>query len=269
MRRTIVCSVLILALSVAAATAQDRDESQISLIVPKCNMFPNPDLKSEDVLFGLFVSNIGHLLLPARITVTSGVDDRCDKFTKVDVSYPEVPLFLIRGLPDLKTGSIKTAFSGSKFIYPGQPVLLSLPDQEKGQMEVAPTMLRAFGNAVEHGKDTFVLSYKIELRAGDRNQTLDFYRNSPASRGSHARKFGVLNLTDHAVKFDLTRHMEVPTLIWAGDLDADGKIDLFMWWPCPGRTAGVYYLYLSSAAKDGDLVAKIPVGVRTYYCDPR
>ncbi len=268
MKKTIMWVLLLMALPLAIAAAQNSGGNQISLVVPRCNMFPNPDLKSDDVLFGLFPTNIGFLLLPAKITVNSGIDDRCDKYTKVDVNYPEEPLFLIKGLPDLKTGSIRTVFSGSKFIYPGEPISLTMPDQEKGRMGKTPQMVRAFGKAAEHGDDVLVYDYKVELQKGERSQTLDYYRNSAPPASERGRRFGVLNLTDHMVKYDLTKHMEVPTLMWAGDLDTDGEIDLFMWWPCPGKAVGIYTLYLSSAAKNGNLVAKIPVGVRTYFCDP-
>jgi len=251
----------------AASVWADGTEPKVSLVVTKCNMFPNADLTSEDVLIGLFPTSIGHLLIPAKIDVTSDVDDLCRKFTRVIVNYPEEPLFLLKGLSNIRTGPVKTIFAGSKFIYPGEPIVLALPEQEKGRLDVSPQMLRAFGKAVEVGKDTRVYDYRVELLDNDRKQTLDYYKNSTPAAVSPGRKFGVLNLTEHMVDYDLTGHMELPTLIWAGDLDSDNKIDLFMWWPCPGKSAGVYSLYLSSEARNGDLVAKIPAGVRTYYSD--
>ncbi len=267
MRKSALWFVLLLALSVTTATAQDGGASRISLVVPKCNMFPNPDLKSDDVLFGLYSTNVGFLLLPSKISVTSGTDDRCAPYTRVDVNFPEEPLFLVKGLPDLKTGPIKTAFSGNKFLYPGEPVLLYLPTKENDKAEAKPQILRAAGNAVESGRDTLVYNYKIKLKDGDRSQALDFYRTATLPGTARPPKYGVLNLTEHEVEYDLCRHMELPTLIWAGDLDSDGKQDLFMWWPCPGKAVGIYSLYLSSRATDGNLVGKIPLGVRTYYSD--
>lgn len=267
MRKFALYLVLLLALSVTTATAQDGGASRISLVVPKCNMFPNPDLKSDDVLLGLYSTNVGFLLLPSKINVTSGTDDRCAPYTRVEVNFPEEPLFLVKGLPDLKTGPIKTAFSGNKFMYPGEPVLLYLPTKEHDKAEAKPQILRAFGNAVESGKDTLIYNYKIQLKDGDRSQALDFYRTAAPPGTGRVPKYGVLDLTEHEVEYDLCSHMELPTLIWAGDLDGDGKQDLFMWWPCPGKDAGIYSLYMSSRAADGSLVSTIPVGVRTYYSD--
>jgi hypothetical protein len=258
MKNTVILVLLLLALSSVNAVAQNQDSRKISVAVAECNMFPNPDLKSGDVLYGLFSSNIGYLLLPVKIGVTQGVDDRCNKFTRVDMDYPETPVFMIKGIPDLKTGLIKTAFSGKKFIYPGESVSISMRDDEKGRLEKRPRSLSAFGDVREDGNLTLLTNYKVELQDGNDRQVLDFYRNStPRGRG-------VLTLSNNSITPGSTTGMDSPTLMWAGDLDADDKIDAFMWWPCPGKGAGVYSLFLSSLAKNGDLVAKMPVGVRTY-----
>jgi hypothetical protein len=158
----------------------------------------------------------------------------------------------------LKSGKVKTLFLGSQFLYPGGAFSLTNGEQEQGTQ--TPTedryVLRAFGCAVDRFKKNLIYDYTAKLFRGNQSQVLDYYKVANTSRPS---RYGVLDVTDHQVTCDLREDMRLPALIWAGDIDNDNKPDLFMWWPCPGKDAGVFSLFASSAAKNNDLVAKIPV----------
>jgi hypothetical protein len=269
MRQLILLIMVMVLLCASVCGAQDTARAKPVLIVPQMNMFPVSEIKSDEVLLGLFPSNVGPLILPAKITVTYGIDHRRNKIVRAEVGYHEQPLFLIKGLPDLKTGPVKTAFLGDRFIYPGESVPFITPWKTAANARESLPVLRIFGDVIKVGTKTFVRNYRAEFTDSDKTQVLDYYRtrNRPDIQDSVPR--AVLDLTEHGIKYDLTKHMELPTLLWAGDIDSDDKLDLFMWWPCPGRSAGVYSLYLSSLAQEGNLLGTLQVGAHTYYdCPP-
>lgn len=269
MRQLTLFITLIILLCASVSGAQDTARDKPILIVPQINMFPNSEIKSDEILLGFFPSSVGPLILPAKITVTYGIDHRRNKIVRAEVGFPEQPLFLIKGLPDLKTGPVRTAFLGDRFIYPGESILFMPPWKSGDNARESNPLLRSFGNVIKAGPRTFVRNYRAEFTDGEKTQVLDYYktRNRPDIQDPAPK--AVLDLTEHGIKYDLTKHMELPTLLWAGDIDSDDKLDLFMWWPCPGRSAGVYTLYLSSLAREGNLFGKLQVGAHTYYdCPP-
>jgi hypothetical protein len=50
------------------------------------------------------------------------------------------------------------------------------------------------------------------------------------------------------------RAANAPTLLWAGDLDRDGRLDLFLDVETKEAHGSTYQLWLSTFAKNGDLV---------------
>lgn len=249
----IVCLVLLL-ISMSAAQSEKSD---IVIVVPDRNLWPNPDIKTGDTMFGLYNTKVGFVVLPSKIVVEAGADDQCRKFMKIRAEEAAQPLFLVGGLP-LKSGKVKTVFLGNQYLNPGGKFPWTVEEQEQGS-PIPPEnryVLRAFGCAVDRFKKSLIYDYSVKLFRGDQSQTLDYYKVADTSRPS---RYGVLDVTDHQMTSGPREDMRLPVLIWAGDIDNDGKPDLFMWWPCPGKDAGVYSLFVSSAAKNNDLVAKIPV----------
>lgn len=182
---------------------------------------------------------------------------------KVRVEDENQPLFLVSGPPSLKAGKVKTIFAGDKFLFPGESFVLKNDNQEL--REIAPAdlpILRAFGRAVDRFKKSLIYDYRVKLSQGDRSQTLEYYKAADDSHSSAPSNYAVLDVTDHKVGADPGGTMRLPVLLWAGDMDRDDKPDLFMWWPCPGKDAGVSSVFLSSVARNGELVSKSPVIVR-------
>jgi hypothetical protein len=261
MKKIVLCGLCFILSVVITSWAQQPGRSDVSLLVPNYDLIPNEKIRSGDTVFGLYNTDLGYVLLPAKIVVETGVDDRSRKIMRIRVQDDNQPLFLIAGLPTLKPGKVNTLFSGDKFLFPGEAFVLASDDRYHPPEEDR-YVLRAYGSAVNRSDRSFLYDYVVKLYRAARSQTLDYYRVEDDSRKPQPSKHGVINVTEHLVTGDLRDRMELPVLIWAGDVDRDDKPDLFMWWPCPGKDSGVFSLFLSSTARNDDLVTKIPVGVR-------
>lgn len=258
MKRIVVAG-LVLLISIGVACAQNQTTPRVELLVPNADLVPNPDVKSGDEFWGLFCTRMGYVLLPTEIKVAICSDAQGRKVMRVYPQSETQPMFLVSGVPDLKNGMVKTAFTGEKFFFPGESLVLP-GDEDPCCKETY--VLKVYGNVVNSFNRNLVYDYAMQVSSGDSSQVLDHYKSPQDSAKTRPSKIAVLNVTDHLVKSDLAKQKELPVLVWAGDLDNDGKLDFFMWWPCPGKGAGVYSLFVSSLAKSGDLVKKIPVGVR-------
>ena len=89
------------------------------------------------------------------------------------------------------------------------------------------------------------------------NQILEYYKVAGNPQTTRPSQYGILDVTNLPGRCYPEELRRVPVLLWAGDLDRDEKPDLLMWWPCPGKDAGVYELFLSSKTKGTNLVEKI------------
>jgi hypothetical protein len=255
------CLVLCL---VGTSFGETASPARISVYVPEVNLFPTTGIASGDELMGFFCSPGGFRLAPVTVGVETSEDDRGRKVLKVRSRSEQIPLFLARGLSGLKPGVVRTVFAGQKFLYPGESVVLPSVEDQPTEFYT----LRGYGKAVNRFNKNLIYDYAVKLFSAKNSQTLEYYR-SPGDAATAPTKFAVLNIDNHPFRCDPTIHMELPVLLWAGDLDQDQLLDLYMWWPCPGKDAGVYQLFLSSLAKKGEMLGKIPVGMRTYYSDPQ
>jgi hypothetical protein len=264
MNKTIAfCIVYLVLIMMAAANAEQAGPCQITVLTPNADLLPNPTVKSGETLFGLYKTDLGYVLLPSKVLVESAVDSRCRKIMRVRVEDENQPLFLVSGPPSLRAGKVKTIFAGDKFLFPGESFTLRNDEQGASGIEQQDSyILRAFGRAEDRFKKYLIYDYTMKMARGHRIQTLEYYRATDDSHSTAPSKYAVLDVTDPGVRADLDATKRLPVLLWAGDVDRDEKPDLFMWWPCPGKDAGVYSLFLSSMAKDGELVAKNPVIVR-------
>jgi len=136
---------------------------------------------------------------------------------------------LLRGFSAVRSGSVVAAFNGGsfgKFLRPGERLDLSLGGGNSW-------LLHAFGTvrpAVGAGRgEARITDYRVQMIGGSR--------------------------TDVVFSLDSLDNDGPPTILWAGDLDADGIVDLFA--DLPMHYAGHHYtLFLSSVARPGHLVAK-------------
>ncbi|MCZ6680381.1 MAG: hypothetical protein O7E52_24385 [Candidatus Poribacteria bacterium] len=180
--------------------------------------------QSGDIWFGLYPTQDGYELIPAPITVEAIYDPIVDgegEMTgkKVSVVGTTEPLFLVKGLKTLKRGPVKTLLPGSAGLAPGKSANFTFDNRVRYH-------LAAFG---EKDNSSGFKNYELELFQGESSQIILSYRS-----------------TNDAV----------PYLLWAGDLDRDGQLDLLI-------DATNHYalsaptLFLSSAAQDNRLLAQV------------
>ena len=204
---------------------------QIQLLITR--QFHGDEVTAEtgEKWFGLYPNGDNYKLVQSTISVET-VRDNCldikedEKTGKlVTVNQAENPLFLIRGLEGLANGPVETVFSGIQFLYPGQSLHFHLASR-------SDYYLAATGEGKVHsnGRLSFFENYKIILFKGDTFQEIAC--------------FGEMS--------SLTN----PAVIWAGDLDGDGNLDLFFDLT-DHYNVRKYTLFLSTRAKEDELLSKV------------
>jgi len=220
-------------LTLNSAGVQELSNSEISLLQVGQYHGKEVSAQSGELWFGLYQTEKGYELIPSRISIESIndaiVDDKDQKTgKKVSVDEPSEPLFLVKGLKNLKSGLVKTVFSGKKFLYPAESISFKLGGKNYYN-------LTAFGEVKdrEGGKPFEIIisnySIKISRSPWEYSQVL--------------------------VSFDLLAMDGIPTLLWAGDLDGDGKLDLLMDLTNHYNLT-VYTLFLSSLSEGNNLLKK-------------
>lgn len=178
---------------------------------------------------GLHVSEKGSLLINHTITVENVHDpilDEGDQKTgkKVSIDLPIDPIFLVNSDWVLQSGPVKTVFDGD-----GEPLQSITP--RKLKVDGTDYEINIIGDKGEKcWKDGLPKNAQLVLTSGNSTQvlyTLEGCGNDPGW-----------------------------SLIWAGDLDKDGKLDLYV-------TVNQHYniverrLFMSSQADEGQLVAEV------------
>lgn len=172
---------------------------------------------------GLYSEGGGDRLEAVRLR-SSRIEHACSGFaTRISVPGEATPLLLVRGVPSMRVGPVQGAFRGELFLYPGQSRSI-----QSGN-DVWYT-LQAFGSAVPRNQEALVTDYTLSLRQGARVQRL--------------------------ASFPRIDSDGLPQVLWAGDLDRDGKLDVLA--DLRRHYAGHRYaLFLSSAAAADSLVREV------------
>lgn len=181
---------------------------------------------------GLFRTDTGFELAGTTVTVEyieDAVLDNKGKKTgkKVGVARKDNPVLLLRGIAGIEEGPVTRAFDGWDWLNPGVTREMGLAGKTY--------RLYAFGQ----GEDKWnIRDYGLILNSGGASQEL--------------------------VGYETCCDDSMPALIWAGDLDGDGALDLYLelsnHYNVARRT-----LFLSSLAGEGELVGKAAEFV-TYGC---
>lgn len=184
-------------------------------------------IKSGEKWIGLFGNNKKFNVRQREVQRRKVVYERGEIWTDISVKEKEKPLFLVKNLKNFKAGKVTTLFSN--------PLLNNADENhkstsiEKGFYEEFKLSERKYTLRVEEGVDEEnkpILA--LQLESGNESQTIHY---------SYDEKF-------------------VGTLFWVGDLDSDGKLDIFMdFW---GYEKGYYSsgLFLSSKAEKGQIVKR-------------
>jgi len=184
--------------------------------------------KSGEVWLGLYQVGDEYELRSTTLVVNERREDRWDEeFKAVQVDQSTKPLFLVRGLEELRSGKVTTLVHDWKFLYPGQISYFRSDASTR-------YTLRAVGEAVDQGQSQVAIkNYGLILS------------------GSSLRQ-----VSQTLIGWDRFIDGTTPGVIWAGDLDRDGKLDLFM---DTSRHYGYveYALFLSSAAAEEEFVGKV------------
>jgi hypothetical protein len=178
--------------------------------------------------FGLFRSTQGYKLCLTKITVKkiSTPFDEGDEpgGVAVTVDRKGQPIFLVRGSNCFRSGPINTLLHDNLFLYPAQDISLSLEKRHYNLM--------AFGSTNDEGH---ILSYGLRLW------------------DSQLRTYQTIAQINNPGWETIQNSFNI---LWAGDLDTDGRLDLFLNLS-EHYAEKAYALFLSSFADEGSLLKKV------------
>lgn len=185
--------------------------------------------------WGIFPEGDGFTLQQAPVTITIEHDAIVDEEGQatgklVKVPQEAKPVLLVRGVKGLKEGRLDAVSTESlpRMLYPGQAGTITLDGERKGSYLGLIALGEARGES--EYREVGLYNYQIKIYRDGKSQVLET----------------IPELKEEAD----------PRLVWAGDLDRDGKLDLLF-------DATHHYnvrnlvLYLSGAAKEGELVGKV------------
>ena len=198
--------------------------------------------RSGERWLGLYVTKGASILIESKLrirrVVDVVVDEKPGQMTgkAVGVDQPGKPIFLVKDAPMLRPGKVVTIFRANSEYNQ------SLGERKQMSLKLGGQIyqLKVVAQSRQLGTDTLT-DGKLFLIAGKTQQLL--------------RRLGAGHNDPPAAYWEL---------LWAGDLDGDGKLDLY------ADLTGHYNLsqrklFLSSQAKPGQLVAEVG-GFRTSGC---
>jgi hypothetical protein len=191
--------------------------------------------------WGIFPEGDGFTLESAPITITPERDeiagDGPDQKSGRRVSIPQEaePLFLVKGLKNPVPGTLRCLMEAPPYPYlqPGETRYLRMRDEKNPD----PLRLSAIGEA----KDWPELPGRVAVF----NYQFKLYRG-----------YDQIVVAQALPPVRIVSEDSPPRLIWAGDLDRDGKIDLLMDLTHDYNLTHLA-LFLSSAAKEGAFVGLV------------
>ena len=219
--RSVRLPILALACVVTVVPAMGQTSRRPHLLIPGASFGGGDSLIAGQSWWGLYRAAAGGYEVRLAAVHIEQVDEPCkSNHIVTDDSTPPVVLF--SAVPGLRRGPVHTVFSGSRFLHPGESV-----SWQMGQRWFA---LRAVGAAAETESGVLFTGYRLRLGTSE---------NQYATPQTVA-------------KLDFTLD-NTPLILWAGDLDGDGRLDLLVRLP-GGGYGGDFGLYLSSIARSPDLV---------------
>lgn len=193
-----------------------------------------------DVWHALFKTDSGYVLEEVEVQAEpcpipyKGKPSDTDG-VRITLKHSQRPLIMVSGPGKLEAGSLRTVFSGDKYISTG--VVINF-----GHDGGITAMGRVTDEGHRHPAELLTVDYQV------------LFFNYPFSR------------TDRQIilEHDRTSAESTPSLLWAGDLDRDGKTDLLLDMT-DHYNVRHYGLFLSSEAEAGQLV-KLVADLRLVGC---
>lgn len=227
-------SLILISLALVSATGSTGKKQTR---VPRVELLETGEFHGDEVRartgerwLGLHVSDHGSMLLPYRLRVEAvhdGIvdDDEEQKTGKaVSVDLPLKPSFLVKGAIVLREGPVTTVLEGEKALETASLLSPSLAEHFY--------VLKIVGDEDKEkcSEQSPPRNAKLVLASGDSAQVLYSLKECGNDAGW--------------------------TLLWAGDIDRDGKLDLYV-------SVNQHYnvserkLFLSSSAEEGQLVKEV------------
>ncbi len=189
-------------------------------------------MKTGETWLGLFNENGKDFLRPTKVKISQTVE-KINDFNWVEISVKNkiTPLFLIKKSKNLKVGNVKTLFHPKTWQETGEDVeFISMKNgfDEKFNLEGKEYTLRVEKALSEKQEPILVLLLETE------NKSQMIHYIGFVEEGGYTAN-----------------------LLWVGDLDDDGKLDLYMEFYDYEKGGYNTGLFLSSEAQKGKLVRKI------------
>ncbi len=187
--------------------------------------------KSGDVWFALVSDSSVSELRKCRIVVKSSSEPESTgrghyyRRLNIGIDSSVKPMILIRGIPSLRDGRLRTDFSGYRWVYPHEAVLLGTYGEQQTYLEAFE---RPFPKGQPHRKGWTHYSLVLKSSVGKAPQEI--------------------------VRLDRWPGSPLPKVLWVGDLDRDGEPDLLINVNIGEAGASDIELFLSSAAKGTERV---------------
>jgi hypothetical protein len=196
--------------------------------------------RSGELWLGLYITNKGASLSDSILTVETVKDDVVDDYKtqaktgkRVSVNLRPAPVLLVSGARTLRPGPVSTVFAGRL----------------------------ALGNATGIDLTLEGASYGLYVKTADTSYSSSINRNDAKLVLSQDQKKEQVIYDLGGTGGSAEAYWE---LLWAGDLDGDGQLDLYV-------QVGYHYngsqrkLFLSSQAKKGKLVREV-AELETWGC---
>ncbi|MGI6455357.1 MAG: hypothetical protein ACOX5R_06990 [bacterium] len=245
-------------------------ETDFPVQIHRTGKFAGKDITAKDgeQWFGLFPVEDGFELKETTVSLIP-FQDLCMGDTEaektgreVKVSHPVVPLILIRGVATLQDGPVKTVYITDTptyqgtFLYPGQHLSMRgiSPSSAESTSGVYDLGIKLLLPSVAESTPEFyyltALGNVMDIHQSPGNVVIEDYRFLLTWHTARNR--------DHLKSQILRRYNRInlegaPSIIWAGDLDGDDKVDLLMNIH-DDYAAREYALFLSSYSEADELV---------------
>lgn len=209
-------------------STQNKQKVELLLIYKPLDLIRDIKVKEGDEWFVLMKTKAGIVLKKEKLDIYN--DENYGDSVGINEEDEKESLdFLIRGLPSLKEGLIKTyyysdkGYNESNDMVPGKQIVI--------KENVCQYKLFAKGKTENYGPSLYADGYALIL-------------DGPYGKECHKkRKQQIINQGN-----------DVLGLLWSGDLDNDGRLDLIFKFDT-GEGGGSYnILFLSSFAKKNEIV---------------